>query len=546
MSVDRDACARDGADGADVVVVGSGGAGLTAAAVAARSGRTVVVLERADVLGGTTAVSGGMLWVPLNPFMAAHGVTDTADDALCYLELVTERMVPRARLEQYVRTAPELVRWLHEHTPVRLFPIDRPDYHSEWPGARDSGRCLDNAPFPTADRPGLRERIRHGPHFPPLTYAERHESRWDGPDPALVAERTAAGVLTVGAALVAGLVAACDDAGVGFVSGTRAVDLLSRDDRIVGVRTDRGPVPAGSVVLASGGFEWNSALRRAFLGHDDVVPVGAPGAEGDGLLMALRAGAAVDGMSRAWWAPAVRDPAERYDGLPAARHLVGERCLPGSIVVNRHGRRFVNEAIAYHDLTKALFTFDPVRHERPNLPAWLVVDERYRRRYRIGPAGPGGPVPGWFTSAESVAALGTSIGVDPRELTATVTRFNAHAESGTDPDFGRGGRAHDRYYGDPRGGGNPCLGPLTEPPFHAVPLAAGTLGTSGGVVTDADGRVLRPDGTPLPGLFACGNVAASVMGPGYPGSGGTLGPALTGGYLCGTAIAHTTSREGRQ
>jgi 3-oxosteroid 1-dehydrogenase len=522
----------------DVVVVGSGGAGLMSAAVAADVGLSVVVLERAPVLGGTTAVSGGMLWVPNNCLMAAAGVDDSPDDALRYLDLVTEGTVARERLAHYVKSAPEMVRWLLDRTAVRLFPIGRPDYHSAWPGARTTGRCLDNAPFPTANRPGLLARIRRGPQFPPLTYQERHLARFDGPDPRVLAQRLADGVLTVGAALVAGLVAACDDRGVRFVTGARATEILRDDRRVIGVRTEDGrEFPAGDgVILATGGFEWNPELSQAFLGDVPVLPASPPGNEGDGLRMALSVGAAVERMSQAWWVPALRGVPERYDGAPLTRHLVGERCLPGSIMVDRHGRRFVNEAVNYHDITRALFNFDPVRHEPAHLPVWLVFDEKYRTRYQVGPASPREPAPDWYTSARSPADLATAIGVDPAELTRTVERFSAHARAGTDPDFGRGDTAHDRYYGDPRWGGNPCLGELVTPPFHAVPVTVGALGTKGGPVTDSTGSVLGHDGTTIPGLYACGNVAAGVMGPGYPGSGGTLGPALTAGYAIGTAL----------
>ncbi|WP_197696399.1 FAD-dependent oxidoreductase [Nocardia terpenica] len=523
---------------AEVVVVGSGGAGLLAAAVAADAGLSVTVLERTALLGGTTAVSGGMLWVPGNAPMAAAGIEDSPDDALRYLDLVTEGTVPRARLEHYVKAAPEMVQWLLEHTPVRLFPIDRPDYHSEWPGARNVGRCLDNEPFPTADRPGLLGRIRRGPQFPPLTYHERHLARFDGPDRELLERRRSEGVLTVGAALVAGLVAACDDRGVRFVTEARATALLRADGRVTGVRTADGrEFPAANVVLAGGGFEWNAVLRTAFLGDIPVLPASPPGNEGDCLTMALAAGAAVERMSQAWWVPALAGVPERYDGAPLTRHLVGERCLPGSIMVDRHGRRFVNEAVNYHDITRVLFNFDADQHRPDHLPVWLVFDETFRTRYQVGTASPREPAPDWFTSAATPAALAAAIGVDPDELTRTIERFSAHARAGSDPDFHRGETAHDRYYGDPRHGGNPCLGELAAPPFHAVPVVPGALGTKGGPVTGPAGEVLGTDGTAVPGLFACGNVSATVMGPGYPGSGGTLGPALTAAYCLGTALA---------
>jgi succinate dehydrogenase/fumarate reductase flavoprotein subunit len=531
----------------DVLVVGSGGAGLLAACVAADAGARVVVLERAPVFGGTTAVSGGMLWIPCNHLMAAAGQPDSRADALRYLGRVTEGTVEPWRLEQFVDLGPEVVRYLVERTPVRLFPIDRPDYHSEWPGAREGGRTLDNRPFDPGDRPGLdglAQQVRAGRHFPPLTYAEKHRLRWPNQRDAamrLVAERTAAGVRTMGGALAAALVAACADRGVELVAGVRARELLA-DGRAVGLRADTvdGPVAyraAAGVILACGGFEWNARMKQAFLRGPEANPVSPPWNTGDGIVMASALGAALGNLTEAWWAPTVAVPGEWYDGAPMGRHIVDERSLPGSILVNRHGVRFVNEATNYNDLSKAFHTFDPGRYERPNVPAWLVFDAAFKRSYPVASIPPGDPAPPWFHCAATIEELAGAAGIRADALASTVLRFNEHARRGADPDFGRGRSAHDRYYGDERRPSSPCLAPLVEPPFYAVEIKPGSLGTKGGVVTDEQGRVLRYDGTPIEGLFACGNVAASVMAGGYPGSGATLGPALVGGYVSGAGAS---------
>lgn len=531
---------------ADVVVVGSGGAGLLAACVAADSGASVTVIESADRLGGTTAVSGGMIWAPGNRYMARLGQTDTRADAFRYLELVTEGMVPSAEIDLFLDTITATVDYLVTRTPLRLSPIDRPDYHSEWPGARVAGRTLDVDPFPTADRPGLLDRIRIGAHFTAtMTYDERHRWRWPGTrDEELLARRERDGAVAVGAGLVAALVAACDDRGVRFRGGTRATSLTVEGGRVTGVRVDRTDGPAllaarRGVVLACGGFEWNDQLKRAFLREPGTVAVSPPGNRGDGLVMAMSLGAAVDSMSEGWWVPAVSDPGEVYDGVPLYRHLVGERCLPGSIIVDRNGRRFVNEAVNYNDVTRALHAFDPTAHRRSHAPAWLVFDESFRRRYPVGAAQPQQPAPSWFVRGDSLAQLAKTAGIDPGGLEETVATFNAHARDGVDPEFGRGSSAHDRYYGDERRPGNPCLAPLEDAPFYAVEVRSGMLGTKGGLRTAPSGEVLRLDGTPIAGLYACGNVAAGPMGPGYPGSGGTLAPALAGGYRCGRSLGET-------
>nr|AVW82897.1 fumarate reductase/succinate dehydrogenase [Nocardia interforma ATCC 21072] len=525
-----------------MVIAGSGGAGLLAAARAAAAGLSTVVLERSESLGGTTAVSGGMLWIPDSSVMRRAGLPDSAEDALRYLEPVVEGTVGRERLEHYVRTAPEMLDWLEEHTGARFFPIDRPDYHSDWPGAVDVGRCVDNEPFETAPFPGLLERLRRGPQFPPLTYDERHRSRFTGPDESLLAQRREQGVLTVGAALAAALVAACDALGVEFVTGARATTLVFSQGKVSGVRCEDGRTfAARAVVLANGGFEWDPA-SGAFLGDTPVVPVSPPVNTGDGLRMALSAGAALERMNQAWWVPALRGVPEEYDGAPLTRHLVGERCLPGSIMVDRHARRFVNEAVNYHDITRVLFNFDADGHRPAHLPVWLVFDEKFRTSYNVGPASPRDPAPSWLTSAATPALLAEALGLDPAELTKTVDRFSAHARAGSDPDFHRGETSHDRYYGDPRVPGNPCLGELVTPPFHAVEVVPGALGTKGGPVTSTSGEVLTASGEAVPGLYACGNVSAGVFGPGYPGSGGTLGPALTAGYAVGGALAEALSQ----
>ncbi|NLU77955.1 FAD-dependent oxidoreductase [Micromonospora sp. HNM0581] len=527
-------------DATDVVVVGSGGAGLLAACLAADAGRRVTVLESTDRLGGTTAVSGGMIWAPENPMLGALGLTDSGDAARRYLKRVTEGAVPDADIDLFLDTVGPMVDYLLSHTPVRVAAIDRPDYHSDWPGALPGGgRCLDVLPYATAGRPGLLDRIRVGPHFTAaLTYDERQRSRWPGTrDETEVARRERDGVVAVGAGLVAGLVAAADDRGVRFRTGTPARGLLSDGNRITGVRTDAGDLPAAlGVVLASGGFEWNTVLRRAFLREPASAPVSPPGNRGAGLVMAMAAGAALDAMSDAWWAPIVQDPGETYDGEPLTRHLVAERCLPGSILVDRTGRRFVNEAVNYNDITRALHAFDPTLHRLRHSPAYLVFDDAFRRRYAVGGTPAGAPPPGWWRHGTSLAELAKNCGVDENGLVRTVAGFNTHARDGHDPEFGRGETEHDRYYGDDRQPGNPCLGPIEEPPYHAVEVRSGMIGTKGGVRTGPTGAVLRADGSAIPGLYACGNVAAGPMGPGYPGSGATLAAALTGGYRCGRAF----------
>jgi succinate dehydrogenase/fumarate reductase flavoprotein subunit len=246
-------------------------------------------------------------------------------------------------------------------------------------------------------------------------------------------------------------------------------------------------------------------------------------------------GASLGNMNEAAWCPMVQIPGEEYDGRPVSRLIVEERSRPGSIIVNRHGRRFVNEAISYNSIVRSFHVFDPAAYDWANLPAYLVFDQRFRQRYNVTTVMPGDPTPPWMTAGETLEALARALAIDPRGLEATVERFNAFAARGTDPDFHRGESAHDRFNGDPERGPNPCLGPLDMPPFFAVPLLPGTVGTKGGLRCDGSARVLDVEDAVIPGLYACGAAMASSMGIGYPSAGGMLGSGMAFGYLAGDA-----------
>ena len=523
-------------DRADVIVVGSGAAALTAAVRAADSGARVIVLEKAALLGGTTAVGGGVIWAPATPLSARAGYADSRDAALAYIAAAAPRL-SEAEVARFVDGAVSVVDYLQSRTRVDLVPLARPDYRLEWPGASRGGRSLDNAAFDVASVPGLGAAIRPSSYFPRLTMAERDALDGRPADPALLAERDAAGVRTMGGALVASLLVSALDRGVVVAAEARVTGLERAADpgwRLTvgdGSRT----LTAAHVVIASGGFEWSPELQRAYLPHP-VTPISAPSNEGDGLRLGLAAGAAVEEMTTFWGVPVITPDGQEIDGRPSGRMGNVEMTLPGSITVGATGRRFVNEALNYHDASRAFGAIDPRRLAAFGDPAWLVFDQRFRDRYPVA-GSDAGTTPDWIRTGATVAELAADIGVDPAGLAAQIDEFNADAASGRDRAFQRGETPQDRFLGDATVIPNPCVRPLDTAPFFAVRLRCGTLGTSGGLSTDAHGRVLGHDGTPLPGLYAAGNAAASVFRGAYPGGGATLGSAVVRAFAAGEHIA---------
>lgn len=533
----------------DVVVVGSGGAGLVAALASAAAGATVTVVEKTSALGGTTAVSGGTTWIPANHCAAAAGCPDSAAEALAYLCAGGGERVRRAHLEVFVDSGPRMLRFVEQHSAVQFVLGNDTDYHPELPGGKDRGRSLIPAPFDPVRLGSLAPQVRHVDL--PVDVAEaygsvnppREQPSGNGPTP-----------WTRGRALVGGLVAGCVDLDVRFVTGARVRELLVEGGRVCGVRveTDEGArtlTARRAVVLASGGFEWDTDLVASFLAASIPAPGSPPSMEGDGLRMAVALGAALGSMSEAWWSPMIQVPGERYDGHVHSRMVVSQRLYPRSIVVNRSGQRFTNEAKSYHDVGRDLMAIDSEDGVCANRPAWLVYDAVYRRSYGTACIGPDDEDPEWLTPFPTLDALALHHGIDPARLVATVEEFNADVAQGYDPRFHRGASRYALSKGDrAQEGIERTLGPIAEPPFYAVEMHAGTIGTRGGPVTDVDGRVIDIWGTVIPGLFAAGNVAASPTGLMYPGAGGTLGLALTFGYLAGCAAAaepmHPTSTGG--
>ena len=538
----------------DVVVAGSGAAGMTAALTAANLGLSALVIEKAGSFGGSTARSGGGIWAPGNSVLRAAGVKDTPEQARAYLAYVAEG-IPAERREALLAHGPDMLGLVLAKTPVRFAWVPGyADYYPEAPGGLAAGRSIE--PVPLDGRRVLGEELAHlaRPYLPSPVAITQAEYRWLSlgrhPRGVRAAVRVAARaararllgqrVLSMGQALAAGLRAGLVASGVPVWLDTPLAGLEVEDGRVTGVRVTRDGEPAlirarRGVLIATGGFERDEQMRRRYQRAPTGTEwtTGAAGNTGDGIRAGLDLGAATGLMDDAWWGPSIPLRGGPY-------FCLAERSLPGCMLVNGAGQRFVNESAPYVDAVHAMY--DANTPENPHIPAWLVFDQRYRDRYVFAGLPPHRPLPRrWYAAgavvrADDLAGLARAAGVDADGLVKTVARFNEFAAAGRDEDFGRGGSAYDRYYGDPRLA-NPNLAPLARPPFYAVKIVPGDLGTKGGLRTDEMARVLRPDGTVIEGLFAAGNASEAVMGHSYAGAGATIGPAMTFGYIAAHTMA---------
>ena len=523
----------------DVVVLGSGAAALTAALTAAVAGASVGVFEKAQTVGGTTAVSGGIAWIP------AHNRSSdgelTVADALRYLRAQSLGTMDDALVETFVRTGPAMLDFVEAHSGVRFeITTGFPDYRPELPGGRPAGgRSQSPVPFDLTELGEWATRITSFPAdwsnvgFDAETRARLH---------AAIDER--AGQLCVaGTALIAGLLKGLLDAGVTPRVNARAEELIAEVGEITGVRVEASGKSMSvrarrGVILGTGGFEWDPALAQAFLRGPMHGAVSPPYNTGDGLRMAMAHGADLANMGEAWWVPIVQIPGDTIEGQPRSRSVRLERTRPRSIIVNSAGKRFVNEACDYNSMAGAFQYLDP-RGGYVNDRAWMVFDSVHLQRYGFLGVEPGQPAPDWFCESADLAELAAKTGIDADGLARTIGEWNRHVAAGADPDFGRGSSAYDGYWGDDSAItlAGKTLGPIDTAPFYAVPICIGAMGTKGGPRTDPDGRVLHVSGEPIPGLFAAGNAMAGVTGRAYGGAGGTIGPAMVFGYRAGHAAA---------
>ncbi|HEX5861703.1 MAG TPA: 3-oxosteroid 1-dehydrogenase [Nocardioides sp.] len=544
----------------DVVVVGAGGAGMTAALAAGHRGLETVLVEKSPWFGGSTARSGGGVWIPGNYALRAAGQADDADqpEARRYLDSIVGDDVPKVRRDTFLDRGPEVMDFLREHTPLRFAWVpEYSDYHPEAPGGRLRGRSVEPVPMDAAFLGEELERLH-----PPYTKAPANliVTQADFRKISL-GLRTVRGPLTMlrvmltrlwsilrgrkmyamGNALAIGLRQGLVDAGVPVHYETELTDLLIEDGRVVGVRVVHHGSPTTirarrGVILGSGGFEKNLEMREKYQPQPTSVDwtTGSVNNTGGGILAGIAAGAQTDLLDDAWWGPTIPLPSGPW-------FCLAERNLPGSIIVNSAGRRFMNEAMPYVEAVHAIYAGEATGV--PHVPAWMIIDQRYRNRYLFAGLSPRQPFPGhWYKSgtvkrADTLAGLAEQIEVPADALEETVRRFNGFAASGVDEDFHRGESGYDRYYSDPTVKPNPSLHAIDRAPYYAVKIVPGDLGTKGGLVTDERARVLRPDGSVIPGLHAAGNVSSAVMGHTYAGPGATIGPALTFGYLAALDLA---------
>ena len=551
----------------DVIVVGSGAAGMVAALTAAHQGLSAVVIEKAAHFGGSTARSGGGVWIPNNEILKRDGVTDTKEAASTYLHTIVGDVVPPERIDTYLDRSPEMLSFVLKNTPLKMCWVPGySDYYPETPGGRPAGRSIEPLPFDAkklgADLPGLEPAYGKVPlnvvvmqqDYVRLNQLKRHprgvlrslkvgaRTMWAG--------MRGKHLVGMGRALIAPLRIGLQKAGVPVLLNTALTDLYVEGGVVRGVyvRDMNEPEAADprlirvrrAVILGSGGFEHNEQMRVKYQRAPITTEwtVGAAANTGDGIAAAEKLGAALEMMEDAWWGPTVP-----LEGAPW--FALSEPNSPGSIIVNMDGKRFMNESMPYVEACHHMYGGQYGHGDGPgeNVPAWLVFDQQYRDRFIFAGLQPGQRIPkkwldsGVIVKAGTLEELAQTTNLSVEGLKATIERFNGFARSGVDEDFHRGESAYDRYYGDPTNKPNPNLGEISHPPYYAAKMVPGDLGTKGGIRTDVHGRALRDDGSVIEGLYAAGNVSSPVMGHTYPGPGGTIGPAMTFGYLAALHIA---------
>ncbi len=552
----------------DVIVVGSGAAGFLAAIRAADLGASVAMIEKEPLYGGTSAMSGGGIWVPNNPDIGAAGVSDSAEEAFEYMRyVIPENQVSDETIKTYISSAPKMIAYMEQIGVKYVAVPGYADYYPSAPGWKPGGRTMDCMSFDSRllgeEFDQLRDTQPQNKVFgltnmriSEVTVIQAQAQNWQW-----MASRIMLGYmsdlkgrlkgwrdrrLTMGGALVGSLRYQAIKRGIPLYLKTRVREFSRDGNKITGViAEDRGGntftfAADKAVVLTSGGFEHNEDLRQQHLPGPtrEVWSAGAPGNTGDMIAAGEQVDAAFSLMHEAWWAPTVR-------WGDRTNVLFFEKGKPNLMIVNQDGQRFMNESITYNSYGDCIYGAKEARS--PQFPAFVIFDSTYRKKFPFGELLQSAITPDWMrpsafgpdgllTKANSLEELSGELGINKDGLMATAGRMKRFAETGIDEDFNRGSDEHDRMYGDPTVTPNPCLGPIETPPFYGSQLYPGDIGTKGGLVIDNDARVQGKSGGPIDNLYAAGNCTASIMGDKYPGAGCTLGPALTMAYRAANHI----------
>nr|WP_054549475.1 FAD-dependent oxidoreductase [Lysinibacillus sphaericus] len=548
----------------DVVVVGSGAAGLTAGLTAKLQGMKSLVIEKTDRYGGASAISGGALWIPNNHIIKGSGVPDTHELARQYLDSTIGDRVPEELKETYITRGPEMLRFLYNKTKHMRFQYAKgySDYYPEKPGGLSQGRSIEPLIFDLTKMGSLANSMRRATlstkGFTMNSY-EFHKVNMitrtrKGKTTALKlgarlvkSKVTKSDPVALGEALIARLRLSLAEANGELWLSTAFKDFIMGKGRVIGIIVERDgqelKIEAKKgVVLSSGGFSHNQTLREKYLpSPTNAAWTSSPeGQTGDILEPSVKIGATLDLMDKVWGAPSVIDP----QGHPF--FLVADRGVPNMIVVDSAGQRFVNEAAPYHEFVDTMYKHQEVTQQA--VPSWILIDASAKSRYIFTGLFPGQAFPkSWFEhgvakSAETIEELAKQMEVPAENLVATVNRFNDFARNGHDDDFYRGDSAYDNYYGDPTLP-NPNLAEIKKAPFYALRLYPGDIGTKGGLVVDEYARVIKENGEPIEGLYASGNCSASIMGETYPGPGATIGPGMTLSFVATAHMANAVTKD---
>lgn len=525
----------------DVIVVGSGAAGMMSALAASSLTSRVAILEKNSKFGGSSALSGGQIWIPNNSLQKRHSISDSPDLAFRYIKTISMGRSDDKLIRTFVEKAPEAFDFLITNTKLSpILRVDEPDYRPEIQGALSGGRTID---------PGLFDGTLLGKEYPNLLHNPQYHFMGNLHVTSIEYEKIMRGeevleletrkptTLSLGEALIASMRKALMDRRIKLYLSCRAKKLLFDGRSVYGIEAlfkgKRVQFYARSVILAAGGFDWNLNMKKDFLEFYSENSAGCETNKGDGIIMGMSIGASVSLMDQAWWFTLIKKPNEKRGYL-----ITSERTLPGSIIVNKYGKRFANEAMNYNDLVREMIKYDTKRCDRPNIPSYLIFDHKYASRYLFMGYKLTKNRPKFIVKAKSIRELASKLSLNASELERTVNEFNEDAIKGIDSKFGRGENIYDFHWGD-RLANNTTLAPINRKPFYGVRILAGDIGTKGGLLINEYSQVINNERKIIKNLYAAGNNACSVMGLGYAGSGATLGPCITFGYIAGiNALKH--------